>query len=115
MKQSAGKIITCIVPVGVAKPVMQDLYETFGLMQSQFNFARGIGKRSPLSQRGWGEESEKEIFSVVVHAEQADEVFEFLFHKTEINQPHRGIMYMQSAVKTTNYTLPEGMHLEHKV
>ncbi|MDX8397659.1 MAG: hypothetical protein R8K49_04995 [Mariprofundaceae bacterium] len=106
------KKITCIVHVGVAKQAMAILYEKFGIVESQFNFARGIGKRSHLATQGWDEHAEKEILSITVPAEQADEIFEHLFFEAKINKPHHGIIYMHSIHKATNYQLPEGMLLE---
>jgi len=100
------KMISCIVPMGRSKPAMLALKDKFGITTANFNFARGIGKRSPLAARGWGEESEKEILNVMVDAKQADEIFAFLYHETHIDQPHQGIMYMQSIEKATQYRLP---------
>jgi len=105
------KMITCIVPVGVGKATMKAVHEKFALLQMQFNFARGIGKRSHLATQGWDERAEKEILSVTVAEDIADEVFEFLYYDTSVHLPHHGIMYMHSVHKATQYALPEGLNL----
>jgi len=112
MMEDDYKLITCIVPVGTSKAVMVALHEKFALLQMQFNFARGIGKRSHLATQGWDEHAEKEILTVTVKAEQADEVFEFLFYETKMDQPHHGVIYMHAVQQTTAYCLPKGLSLE---
>jgi len=115
---SHKKMITCIVQVGVAKATMKAEHEKFGLLQMQFNFARGIGKRTYLATQGWDEKAEKEILSITLAEDIADEVFEFLYFQTSIHLPHHGILYMHSVHKATQYTLPEGLDLnatEYKV
>jgi len=105
------KMITCIVQVGVAKAAMKAVHEKFGLLQMQFNFARGIGKRTYLATQGWDEKAEKEILSITVVEDIADEVFEFLYYYTSIHLPHHGMIYMHSVHKATAYSLPEGLDL----
>jgi nitrogen regulatory protein PII len=101
------KLIFCILPKGVALKVAAQLKQVHGIMTSNINNARGVGKITPLAYRGIAGQSEKEILSIVVSARRADEIFEFVYHEAHIDQPHGGIMYMHALQKTTEYHLPD--------
>lgn len=101
------KQITCIVPEGAAKPAIDLLYRKFGIAMCDFHVARGIGKSSAVVRQGLGHQTEKDMLGVIVSAEQADEVFEFLFHETNINRPHGGIIYMSALTHASDYSVPQ--------
>jgi nitrogen regulatory protein PII len=94
--RSKQKLITCITREANAAKVAEGLRETYDLQTINHYFARGIGKSSPLIKRGFGEKTEKVVLTVVVDANIADEVFEFLFQTAEINQPRGGIIFMNA-------------------
>ncbi|MCB1646378.1 MAG: hypothetical protein KDI36_13040 [Pseudomonadales bacterium] len=102
-----GKLITCIVPKGRGKLVQKGLVEMLDIHHSTLHHARGVGRFSPISSRGIGEQQEKEIVEVTVAADKADEVFEFMFGAGEMGQPHGGIIYMCEAPRTTIMELPD--------
>ena len=83
-----------------------------GLTTANFSYARGMGKLTPAKYRGIGEQSEKEILSVVVEAERGDELFAYLFHAADIDRPHGGIIYMQKLLMSTEFRLPTAMEEE---
>lgn len=107
MKLVNQKLITCILPKGIASRVVNNLRETFGTVSANINNARGVGKITPLAFRGVGEQTEKEILTVAVDIDQADKLFEFIYDAAEINRPHGGIMYMHPLLQSTEYVLPE--------
>jgi nitrogen regulatory protein PII len=107
MLKDNQKQIFCILPKGVALDVAKRLKEVHGIMSSNTSNARGAGKITPLAYRGIAGQSEKEVLSVVVSTETADEIFEFIYHEADINRPHGGIMYMHALQRTTEYSLPE--------
>ena len=90
------KLITCIVPEPNAAKGAAALREKYDLQTINQHFARGIGKSTPLVKRGIGEKTEKVMLNVVVDAEMADEVFEFLFNEAEIDRPQGGLIYMNA-------------------
>ncbi len=102
-----SKMITAILPKGIALNLIDKLKSEKGLTAANFSYARGMGKLTPAKYRGIGEQTEKEILSVVVEAERGDEIFEYLFHESDINRPHGGIIYMQKLMMSTDYQLPE--------
>ena len=101
------KLISCILPKGIAKNVQERLKEVHDIISCNINNARGVGKITPLAYRGIAGQSEKEILSVTVSAERADDIFEFIYHKADINRPHGGIMYIHPLFKSTEYRLPD--------
>ncbi len=101
------KLITAILPKGRSKQLVQRLVHEKGLNRVNVNHARGIGRITPLRHRGVGETTEKEIVSVVVHADQAEEIFEFIFFEAEVNRPHGGLMYQQPLFASTLFSLPD--------
>jgi len=106
-KIADAKLITCILPKGRADLLQRALIVEKGIQGANYHHARGVGRFSPLSARGIGEQQEKEVFEVTVSAEQADEIFEFMFFEGQIDEPHGGIIYMTSLPCTTVMELPE--------
>ncbi|HEY5720183.1 MAG TPA: hypothetical protein VIX81_04165 [Gammaproteobacteria bacterium] len=105
--EDAHKLITCIVPKEAALPALKGLRDEWQIVSANITYARGAGHLAPLSYRGMGEQSEKEILTVVVDAGRADEVFGYLYEAARIGRPHGGIMYMHGLLGATRYTLPE--------
>ena len=105
--QPQRKLITCILPHGVALDVLQKLKDEKGIIEASANSARGMGKLTPLAHRGVGGETEKDILNVLAVADQADELFEYLYDIARINRPHGGIIFMTPLGRTTPFVLPE--------
>jgi len=107
MTNSELRLITCVLPKGVAPPVLAALAAQFDVPTANINSARGIGKITPLKYRGLGDQSEKDILTVMVEEKQADEIFEFIYFEADINRPHGGLMYLQTLGEASHYVLPE--------
>ena len=107
MRQVAHKLITGILPKGVAPPLLRALKEELALVSINIHTARGVGRITPLADRGIGEQSEKEILTVVVTAAEADQVFEFIYDEARIDRPHGGILFMHELLHASPYQLPE--------
>lgn len=85
---------------------MQGLRKDHGVKTGNINMARGAGMYKPLDKRGIGEQTEKEMLSVVVPAEQADDVFAYIYETAKINEPHRGIILQSDLMCSSLYSLP---------
>lgn len=107
METRSGKLITCILPKGIAVGVIEQLKEKYGIVSANINNARGVGKITPLIYRGIGAQSEKEILTVMVKEELADELFEFIYNEAAINRPHGGLIYMNKLSVSSIYRLPQ--------
>jgi hypothetical protein len=101
------KLITCILPKGLAFPLIEKLKEEKGINRANINSARGMGKITPLAYRGVGEQAEKDILNIIVSQNQADDIFYYIYEEVDINRPHGGIIYMRQLGISTPYTLPD--------
>ena len=67
----------------------------------------------PIGQRviagGLAGSFDVEQFHVIVAADQADTVFEFIYEFTEMEKPNVGIMSMERLVRSTPNSIPEGV------
>ena len=102
-----GKLITSILPAGKAQGILKKLKEEKGITTANINSARGMGKLTPRAYRGVGEQTEKQILNVVVGAEQADEIFEYIYHEANIGRPHGGIIFIAGLQQRTPFILPD--------
>lgn len=107
MQTVQQKVITVILSKGKAMQIAQALVEEHQLNQVDIHYARGVGRITPLRHRGIGETSEKEVLTVCVNAAKAEELFDYIYHKANINQPHGGLMYMQDQKYSTRFLLPD--------
>lgn len=101
-----SKLITCILPNGSGRPVLNALKQEHAIVSANINHARGSGRLTPLAYRGVGEQTEKEVLTVVVDADLADAVFEFIFYEARINRPHGGLMFQSHLHHASRYVLP---------
>tara|TARA_R110002072_G_scaffold64_5_gene339 strand:+ start:6623 stop:7027 length:405 start_codon:yes stop_codon:yes gene_type:complete len=102
-----AKQIVCIMPKGMGRNLVEALSQEYGIYDANFSHARGVGRSRQIQNRGLGEQREKDVFSVVVESAQADELFEFLFYKAGLDEPHTGMIYMQAAPQAAMMELPE--------
>jgi nitrogen regulatory protein PII len=108
----AAKLITAILPIGQGAELVKKLKEEKAIIAANANHARGVGRMTPLKYRGVGEQSEKDMVSVVVPEAQAEEIFEYIYRSQEIDTPHSGILYMRSLSAATLFELPEDLEEE---
>ncbi|MEP5764032.1 MAG: hypothetical protein ABJ308_05540 [Halieaceae bacterium] len=107
LSSRTDKLITCILPKGVAQQMLEKLKQERGITRVNINSARGSGKITPLAYRGLGGQTEKEILNVAVAGEQADELFAYIYVEAEINRPHGGLMYLSQLSFATPFILPD--------
>jgi len=103
----SSKLISAILPKGVALEVIKKLREEKNISSAILNYARGTGKLTPLKYRESVVEREKEILTVIVEADRSEEIFEYIFEIAGINKPHGGLMHMHELLQSSTYTLPD--------
>ncbi len=106
-KDSAPRLITCIVPKGDALAALKALMQEHGQLRAQMHLARGTATSSPKALKGLVEHAEKEMLELVCEHDEADAMFAWLYTTLRIGEPHRGIMYMQRLARATGFRLPE--------
>ncbi|MBI2970285.1 MAG: hypothetical protein HYY36_06040 [Gammaproteobacteria bacterium] len=107
MRNSEHKLISCILPRGIALDVLRKLRHEKGIIEASVNTARGMGKLTPLAHRGIGEQTEKDILNVVVPAERSDELLESNYESAHIDRPHGGMIFMHALSGATPFVLPD--------
>jgi nitrogen regulatory protein PII len=103
----AMKLISCILPPGIAVGVLEKLRDEHGIHEASVHGARGVGKLTPLAYRSLRTQTEKEVLKVVVPEDRADELFGWIFEQAQIDRPHGGIMYMNALYRSSGCLLPE--------
>jgi len=101
------KVITCIIPKDRGLPLVEHLAREKGITEIDMQFARGVGKLTPLRHRGLGETSERAIVTFAVSADQADAIFDHVYDFAEINRPHGGLIFMHGLLASTGFALPD--------
>lgn len=100
------KVIHCILPAGQAHAMLDRLREEKGIASVFFHHSRGGG----ISTRK-GRESfhylEREIATVLVPEARADEIFEFIYFASGVDQPHSGMVLMEKTRLAMPLSLPE--------
>lgn len=99
--------ITAILPVGIGHEVLEQLSLTRGLTTATLHRARGMGIVPLIGKGGVGAQVEWDLLSVIVPADQADEIFEFVFNRGQVDRPHGGFVYMGRLDSATPFVLPE--------
>jgi len=114
MKLSRQKLITSIMPKGAGHDVLLGLRKDHGIKTGNIKMARGAGQYNPLALRGIGEQTEKEMLTVIVPAEKADEIFEYIYFRANIDEPHKGIIFQSDLLYASKYRIPEDIAVEQE-
>ena len=112
MKHTHQKLITSIMPKGAGRKVLVGLRKDHGINTGNINMARGAGMYNPMARRGIGEQTEKEMLTVVVPEEKADEIFAYIYELAEIGEPHHGIIFQSDLLHASNYQVPDNIEEE---
>jgi len=90
------RILICIMPAGRGTEVLDDLRRETGVISAFAHHARGIGTHG-MRNRVYADE--KQILTVLVDAERADEVFHFLYCSAGLDAPRAGMIMMGHAFR----------------
>lgn len=112
MKLAHQKLITTIMSKGSGRKVLVGLRREHGINTGNINMARGAGMYNPLAKRGVGEQTEKEMLTVIVPAEKADEIFEYIYNTANIGEPHHGIIFQSDLMCASSFEVPEEIREE---
>ena len=109
MDKTGGKIITIVVPRGEGPPLLQRLYDrkvcraALGQARAPVSITRGKGTFHRTVQTS----IEKDILTVIVMAQEADDLFFWLFDAAGMDKRHGGFMFMGPAAQASPFSLPE--------
>lgn len=108
MKQESikkEKRITCFLPKGAGLKIVEMLHVEKNIDSTNVHHGRGL--RTVESVKDYGAWSEQDILTVIVDADRAKEIFEFIFFQGELNKPGGGFIFQAGTLRSTPYCLPE--------
>jgi nitrogen regulatory protein PII len=109
----ASKLITCILPdEGQDMALLRELRAEKGIISANTFQCRGFGLQlRSRFKRGRHQVAAHSVrvVTVVVPADRADELFEYIYYKVRIDHPCPGLIYQGDLQAATPYALPEGM------
>ena len=98
------KLITSFLPKGKGLPLVKLLKEETGLSTGNVSSSRGTGTSGSGEFGDW---VEVDVFDVVVDAERADEIFNFIYEKAGIGEGNHGFMIQSNLTRSTKFLLPD--------
>ena len=100
-----SKLITSFLPHGTGVPMIKLLKQETGICTGNINSSRGTGSSAGASDfENW---VEVDVLDVVVNADRADEIFNFIYEKAGIGEGNHGFMIQQSLTRSTKFSLPD--------
>ena len=99
------KRITCFLPKGAGIKIVEMLHVEKHIDSTNVNAGRGL--RTVENVSDYGAWSEQDILSVIVDANRAEEIFEFIFFQGELNKPGGGFIFQADIKRSTPFYLPE--------
>ena len=107
LRTAPSKMITCVLPKGSSRPVLTALKDEQGIVSANVNYARGTGRMTHRAMSKGMSQTEKEILTVVVPTERAEELFAFIYETADIGRPHGGLMYQTDLTVSSVFELPD--------
>lgn len=98
-------LITAVVQRGKADELVEAAQEV-GAQGASINYAHGRGVRERLGVLGLAIEAEKEMINIIVSSDQANRVFERMYHAGEFETPGMGFMWITPVEKAASF-IPE--------
>ena len=99
-----AKLITCYLPKGKAVQIVRALHEEKGINTANVISGRGQGLVRSISYGRW---AEIEVLTVTVAADQAEDIFWYMFDKADLSEPGGGFIFQTPLLRSTPFELPE--------
>ncbi|HJO22049.1 MAG: hypothetical protein QF890_09420 [Myxococcota bacterium] len=99
-----GKLITCFLPKEKALAVAERVHQRKNMISCDFTGGRGSGLVKSVC---YGHSVEVDILSIIVRAEEADGLFEFIYHEAGIGRSQGGFIFQSALSRSTPFALPE--------
>jgi hypothetical protein len=106
---SDDRLLGCVLPRGTGIPLLARLAQEKGITRAEVHSGRGFMGSDP---RGLFNRVEKDVMSVIVEGERADEIFAWLYHEAGIADMEGRFLYMTRLRRATPFALPDGVPAE---
>ena len=93
------KRITCFLPKGTGVKMVEMLLSEKNIVSTNVHFGRG--------QRTAETWKEQEILTVIVDADRAEEIFEYIYFQGKLNEPGGGFIFQSDLNRATSFKLPD--------
>ena len=99
-----SKLITSFLPKGTGLDLVKALKDETGIASGNVSNSRGTGTSSNSEFGDW---IEVDVFDVIVDADRADEVFNFIYNKAGIGEGNHGFIIQSNLARATKFSLPD--------
>ena len=99
-----SKLITSFLPRGTGTTLIKLLKQETGICTSNINSSRGTGTSAGNDFGDW---VEVDVLDVVVDADRAEEIFNFIHEKAGIGEGKHGFMVQSTLMRSTKFSLPD--------
>ena len=93
------KRITCFLPKGTGVKMVEMLQSEKNIVST--NVHSGRGQRTAETWK------EQEILTVIVDADRAAEIFEYIYFQGKLNEPGGGFIFQSDLNRATSFKLPD--------
>ena len=93
------KRITCFLPKGTGVKMVEKLQSEKNIVST--NVHSGRGQRTAETWK------EQEILTVIVDADRAEEIFEYIYFQGKLNEPGGGFIFQSDLNRATSFKLPD--------
>ena len=93
------KRITCFLPKGTGVKMVEMLQSEKKIVST--NGHSGRGQRTAETWK------EQEILTVIIDADRAEEIFEYIYFQGKLNEPGGGFIFQSDLNRATSFKLPD--------
>ena len=93
------KRITCFLPKGTGVKMVEMLQSEKNIVST--NVHSGRGQRTAETWK------EQEILTVIVDADRAEEIFDYIYFQGKLNEPGGGFIFQSGLNRATSFELPD--------
>ncbi len=109
----AVKLITCVLhSENVGKELLRTLYKERQITRANSVSCRGFASLFETEAKELPEPHFARLIEVIVAEAEADEVFDFIYHKAGLEKPGGGVVFMAPLLGANTFLLPQNIQEE---